>query len=382
MQIQRVLSTCAVAVALLATAAHAESQDDPCSFPMSKMYVRDAKQVQFPTGFLSCLGANTKTIARCAECNCREIQSATTNGKTISWGLCIEDATSCVSPQAPDRKQCAAETEASNTTDSTDFFQPGVVQPADALESGTPITKVPADTVTDQEALAANTSGVNNGRGNTGTMVIAGCAVAGVAGVAMFAVARKKKGKALGTPRQGAYKDNDTSKARTNNVRDPHQQVRMVVDPSLGSDFNQYGSDPIAVSHQQQQVQKEEPLPAFDNRRRDTHASSSDEGDEAFETFGGDTSGGFSAFDLGETQRDGDSFGSELETNMSMGYSAHQANDEDEYYGDGDSRVSYNTRDTADSTYLRDSDDSVMMSSASSLSFYNDEGSPRKSIEF
>lgn len=420
-----------MAVALLvlqaATPTQALSATSVCSFGTGKLYVRDASQTAFPPGYLSCLGADSKPIARCASCKCRDKQAGTTNGLSVEWGLCVEGTEACVTAQTPDREYCG------NDTESGRAFVPGTVTSAktDATLVSMPVATTPGGV----EELASGSTisnGATSGKSSTSTYIVSGCAVAGVAAVAMFAVARKRQSepRELGTPAQDlspAYDPTNTSKAKTlsdSTLSYKNRLSERMSGESIVNDAAFHPAHPVALPVAQPQRQ----APA-DSMTRDSSFFGFDDDDERFTiedgsppehsgfAFGKGGSSRNTTVDFGASVMTIDEFStSSASTNFgasamstdfgasaastnfgasaaSTDFSATMRSDTSTRHG-GDARntslsvesdgLPMFERDTEASEFVRESDDSVAFgASSSSLSFtIEDERSPRKSIEF
>ncbi|GAB9476546.1 hypothetical protein Gpo141_00013609 [Globisporangium polare] len=276
MLLQRLLCVASLLFLQAAAPVRALSDTSVCSFTTGNLYVRDASQTAFPPGFLSCLGAGNQPIARCSTCKCRDKQSASSGGKTVEWGLCIEGTEACVTSQTPDREYCG------NDTESGRVFQPGTVTGANT-DATTVSTPLPTSSGGVNELASNNGIAKSSSKSaTTNAYIVGGCAVAGVAAIAMFAVARKQKNESreLGTPMQdpattdragGGYGNNNTSKA--NNMLSASTvsyknrlSERMSGESMLGDDSFQHSSDapmpaPVPTNgrfiHQQQQQQQQ-----------------------------------------------------------------------------------------------------------------------------
>lgn len=411
-----ILSLYVAAVVAILASTSVQAAEDVCALLPAKMYVRDATQTNFPAGFLPCVGADKTLNPRCAKCKCRQLQSVKQGGKPMSWGLCIENAASCASPQAPGRTQCGGEkttkayrarggggvpipprkdavktttpsaNEGKVATGANHAFEPGHVNAQNPMESGGNVT-TPGDTL-EQNALDAS-AGLGGGeekKKKTGVMFVAACVVAAGAGIAVFAIVRKKD-KSLGTPKQN-YKDTDTSKARAKSVA--ARQSRA------GSSYNQGatagGVDPYAVNHHQQELHDQPPR-KHSSRHHHDHDHGGSGSDRRDSTSTSDEEDDFAPFDNGDGKAE--SFASysipddrashfseiDLQTNMSMGYGLGHTDDDDEYYHN-DARLSIHSSDDEEEVDLRDSTNSMLYSSASALAYFEGDGSPRKSIEF
>ncbi|KAF1328249.1 hypothetical protein FI667_g7068, partial [Globisporangium splendens] len=441
----------------------ANANSNVCDFAATNLYVRDATQTAFPPGYLSCIGADQQTLARCTVCNCRDKQSASTGGVTVEWGLCIEGNDACVTSQTPDRKFCG------NITESGASFNPGRVSGANT--DGTVVsTPMPASSG-DVEQLASSSTALtsSSGKGSNSSYIVAGCAVAGVAAVAMFAVARKRQTDPdLGTPVQDStYGNNNTSKAKSNMLTESQLMYknrlseRMSGESVLDADYrmsNDHQHMTIPASgygqqHNQPASQFSAPPPSYSAvppvvpaqaraannaniaRESSFFGSLYDEDDEAFSVAEGSPPqhSGFESIAYGKGQSNKPNFDSSfisIDDNSEFGASAIDfsatgrsdgtvdfsatartedivdfsatartedivdfsatARSDGSVFDTRSTSVSVESngltmyeRDTEASEILRESTDSVMFSdSKSSLSFFAEEGSPRKSIEF
>lgn len=427
-----------------ASPARALSDTSVCSFTTANLYVRDASQTAFPPGFLSCLGAGNQPIARCATCKCRDKQSASSGGKIVEWGLCIEGSEACVTSQTPDREYCG------NDTESGKVFQPGTVSGANT-DATTVATPMPTSGDGINELASSNGIVKSSSKSATTNMyIVGGCAVAGVAAIAMFAVARKQKNepRELGTPMQdpatdraGGYDNNKTSKAHNtlsastmsykNRLSERMSGESMLDDDSFQhhssapmpaptngrfinhqqqqryeSSISQYGAPPsyTAVASNQTAIR---PVPAeslmressffgseFDERFTiDDNSVPERSGFESIAYGQGNNKPNFESSFMSVTANGFDSsFASmnDFEATHVGDAATHHHNLGDSMFNGRNTSLSVESdgltmydRDTAASEFLRESDDSVVLSaSTSSLSFYADEASPRDSIEF
>lgn len=171
--------------------------------------------------------------------------------------------------QTPDREYCA------NSTESGTAFRPGTVSGANT-DATTVTTPMPTSSDGVNELTSNNVfakSSSNSGTKNA--YIVGGCAVAGVAAIAMFAVSRKKKNhRELSTPVEDPAMDryDDTKTSKANNAFSPSTasyknrlSERMTGESMLGDDsFQHNGSVPMPApahgrfidQHKQQQQQK------------------------------------------------------------------------------------------------------------------------------